>query len=318
MRRVAWWLVVAIALAATAGCSWLPRNDGSEGAPVPAAPAENQLHVVATVYPLAAFAEEVAGDQARVTTLVQAGSDPHSWEPTAATVRAVGDADVFLFNGTGLEPWVDRLLGSVDTPPPAIAVSAALPGQEPDVHDAGEHGHGDPHVWLDPVLAQQQVAVIAEALAEADPANGALYADNARRLQQKLRDLDGDFRTLAACPEQTIVITSPYFTHPAARYGLQVIAATTNSGHDTELRPGELARLISDMRAANIRHIFAETADDRMANTIARETDGTVLVLHPLESLTRIEQAAGADYFTLMEANLNNLRTGLGCAAAGG
>lgn len=280
-------------------------------APTPAPAASggvDRLQVTATVYPLAWFAKQIGGDRADVTTLVPAGQDPHAWEPTPGVIRALRDSDLFIYNGAGLEPWAERLLTSADAPQlHAVAASAAL-----GVADE----HADPHVWLDPVLAQQQVTAIAAAMAAADPAGRDTYDANAARLRGELAALDQQWQTLAACPQRTIVMTGQYFTHPAERYGLTVVTAGAG-GHEAEPRPGALAKLVSEMRASGIRYVLAESAHDRTAATISEETGAAVLVLHPLERLTEAERAEGHDYMTLMQMNAANLRKALGCEAEG-
>lgn len=316
VRLAALGLLLAVAIA---GCNWPWQRSGASSPPPPTPGLAPRLQVVASMYPLAWFAEQVAADRADVTLLLPGGADPHTWEPTAATVRLLTEADVFIYNSADLEPWAARLLTTAGrTDMPTVAAAEGLTDIDEEAGHAGDgHEHGtDPHVWLDPVLAQQQAAAIAAALAAADPAGAQAYEQNAAALQARLAQLDADYATLASCPERTIVIATPYFSHPAARYGLQQLAASSSGGHDAELRPGALARLIGEMRAAGIRYVFAETADDRTAQTVARETGASVLVLHPLERLTQAEREAGLDYIAIMEQNLANLRTGLGCAAA--
>lgn len=323
-RMAACGLLLAIALA---GCNWPWLRPDDRQPPVqhappgsPASGAPRGLQVVATIYPLAWFAEQVAGELADVTLLVPGGADPHTWEPTAATVRSLAEADVFIYNSAALEPWAERLLKAAGrTDIRTVAAGESLTGSGAVAQELADgHNHeSDPHVWLDPVLAQQQVKVIAAALAAADPDGAATYEQNADAVHRQLAQLDAEFAALTACPERTIVMATPYFTHPAHRYGLQQLAATESGGHDAELRPGMLARLVSDMRRLGLRYVFAETADDRTAQTLARETGAAVLVLHPLERLTAAERQAGLDYMAMMRQNLANLRIGLGCDRTG-
>jgi zinc transport system substrate-binding protein len=68
------------------------------------------------------------------------------------------------------------------------------------------------------------------------------------------------------------------------------------------------------VRSSGATTVYAEPlASPRVARTVSRATDATVAVLDPLEGLTPKELDLGADYFTVMHANLAALRTGLGC-----
>jgi zinc transport system substrate-binding protein len=68
------------------------------------------------------------------------------------------------------------------------------------------------------------------------------------------------------------------------------------------------------MRRQKVTHVFFETlVNTKLAATLAREVGARTLVLNPIEGLTAEQAAAGQTYVTLMDANLANLRTALGC-----
>src|SRR3970282_581281 len=163
-------LRAALALLLTAGCQQSPE------------PGTKPL-VVASVFPLYEFARQVAGDRAKVVSLVPSGVEPHDWEPSPQDIAQVRRARLFVYNGAGFEPWALKLqadlAGKATT---VISATAGLPLQT-----------GDPHVWLDPVLAQSQVETIRAALALADPSGAAVYADNAREFSAKLAGLNDRF-----------------------------------------------------------------------------------------------------------------------------
>jgi zinc transport system substrate-binding protein len=83
---------------------------------------------------------------------------------------------------------------------------------------------------------------------------------------------------------------------------------------EAEPSPAALAAVAELARRRHARYIFFETlVSARLAETLAREIGARTLVLNPIEGLTPEEAAAGRDYVALMEQNLANLRTGLGC-----
>jgi Zinc-uptake complex component A periplasmic len=173
-------LAVAVAaLAALTACQRSREEPAPGGPPKPL--------VIATFYPLYEFARQVGGDGIEVAALVPPGIEPHHWEPAPSDLLRLQRARVFVYNGAGLEPWVDRLLGEI-LPKEVVRVRATdgLPLAEADLplhhgrgHRAGASRSGaralDPHVWLDPRLAAAQVEVIAAALVQADPARAAEY-----------------------------------------------------------------------------------------------------------------------------------------------
>ena len=147
--------VAALGAAATlsigllAGCG----NSAANG-PMPAgsaAPgqADGKVHVVASFYPMADFAGKVGGEHVVVTNLVPAGTEPHEWEPSPQDVAAIGDADLFVYNGAGMEGWVDDVLESIDTSQMqvveasmGIELRAGGHDHDHDADDASEHAHG--------------------------------------------------------------------------------------------------------------------------------------------------------------------------------
>ena len=117
--------------------------------------ASDRLQVVATIYPLGYFAERVGGDRAEVSVLVGSGIEAHGFEPSPSDLLALGDADVIVMNGIGLEPWMDGAIDAIGDDLTAIVVEAADPtrAMEGEVHthgeaegdhdDEGDHGHED-------------------------------------------------------------------------------------------------------------------------------------------------------------------------------
>jgi len=160
--------------------------------------------------------------------------------------------------------------------------------------------NGDAHVWLDPVRYELIVRRIGVAL-HARPA--------ARRLVSRLRALDAEYRRgLAHCARHDIVTSHEAFAYLAQRYGLRQIAVT-GLVPDTEPTPGALNDTIRAVRASGATTVFTEPlVSTRIADTVARETGTHTAVLDPLEG-----QPKHGDYFTVMRANLGELREALGC-----
>jgi zinc transport system substrate-binding protein len=299
---------------ALAGCQQVP-------------PAARPL-VVASFYPLWEFSRQVAGDRAEVVSLVPPGVEPHDWEPAPADIARLERTRVFIFNGAGFEGWVERLLPDLKARG-AIVVEASqglpLVAADPAQHD--DHGHAkghrrgetgkgqlDPHVWLDPVLAQAQVETIRAALSQAEPAHATAFAENAGLFTAALGQLHEAFEHgLARCARRDIVVSHAAFTYLARRYNLLQVPLT-GLAPESEPSPADLAAVARFARRHKVRYVFFETlVSAKLAETLAREVGATTLVLNPIEGLTRDEVATGKDYRALMEANLTNLRRALEC-----
>lgn len=251
-------------------------------------------NVVAAFYPLAYAAEQVGGQNVHVTNMTPAGAEPHDLELSPADVAAVKNAGLVLLMGHGFQPQLERAARS------ASGESLSLL-DTPGIDRRGN----DPHVWLDPLRYAMLIRVIGNAL-HAEPA--------ADRLVARLHALDRRYRTgLAHCARREIVTSHAAFGYLAQRYGLRQVSVEGLSP-EAEPAPHELARVIARARASGATTVFAEPlASSRVARTVSRETGTTVTVLDPLEGLTPRALTRGADYFTVMRANLAALRRGLGC-----
>jgi zinc transport system substrate-binding protein len=164
------------------------------------------------------------------------------------------------------------------------------------------------------VLAQAQVEALRGALARTDPDGAAAYADNARRFTERLAALHQSFEQgLAQCERRDVVVSHAAFGYLTRRYRLSQVPVMGLSP-EAEPSPAELAAIVRFVRRHKVRTIFFETlVSSRLAETLAREVGAQSRVLNPVEGLTREEAAAGKDYVRLMEDNLANLRTALGC-----
>jgi zinc transport system substrate-binding protein len=261
-------VLILIASIALAGCT--ARVPGSE-----------RTQVVASFYPLAFAAEQVAPG-ADVHDLTPPGVEPHDLELPPREIERIRDADAVLYLGDGFQP----------------AVEDALSGAQGTTVDLLPHGTDDPHVWLAPLEFAKLVERTARAL-----------GGDAGPLVSRLDALDAEYRAgLADCDRRTIVVSHAAFGHLADAYGLTQVALS-GLAPEAEAGPRDLERTAEEVRDEGVTTVFVEPlAPRREAETIARETDTELAVLDPIEGATD-----GGDYFSLMRANLAALRQALGC-----
>jgi zinc transport system substrate-binding protein len=268
--------------------------------------------VVTTLYPLEYFAQRIGGDKVSVTNLLKPGADSHSFEPTPDDIRKLDAADVIIYNGSGLEPWVGRALSAMgsDSKQRLIIETIAEWTHENDDVEI------DPHIWLDPLKAIEQVKLIRDSLISTNPEGAATYTANAANLLTELLSLHQAYSNgLVKCTNNQFVASHAAFGHLAERYGIEQIPI---SGLSPEAEPGpaDLARIADAALEMGVNYVMVEPIiSAAYAETLAKEINAQLLPLHPLESLTSEESESGEDYFSIMKANLVNLRLALECTA---
>jgi zinc transport system substrate-binding protein len=277
----------AVFLATAAGCGGSSPAAGSK-----------QSGVVAAFYPLAWAAGRITGEP--VTNLTPPGAEPHDIELTPKQVAAIQQAKVVLYLSHGFQPAVeDAVRGATGTRFDALA------GQSLRAGTGDEAGKTDPHVWLDPIRFAAIVTRLGVTLGH--PARGRALAARIRALDQEYR------RGLQQCRLREFISSHAAFAYLAQRYGLHMLAIT---GVDPESEPSaqSLARLAALVREKHIGTVFFEKLiSPKLAQTVAREAGAQTAVLDPIEGLTPAEQRAGADYLTIMHANLRQLEKALAC-----
>ena len=75
-------------------------------------PQEEKLTVLTSFYPYHEFTKNVAGDFAEVKSFMPSGVEAHDWEPRAQEIQSLKDADVFVYNGLGMEAYIENIIES--------------------------------------------------------------------------------------------------------------------------------------------------------------------------------------------------------------
>lgn len=284
----------------------------------PSQDSASQPQVLAAEAFLADIAQNVAGERLQVQTLLPAGVDPHSFEPTPKDVARLAQSRVIIINGAGLEEgWLGRLLEQAGGQQVLIQAAEGLPFRQPSpqelaAHDEGEvsdhHEAGDPHFWLDPLSVIHYVENIQAGLSQADPAGAEVYARNAQAYIAQLQELDSWIRQQVAQipPERRLLVTNhESFGYFADRYGFRVVGAVMPSV-STGASPSaqQMAHLIETIRQTGAPAIFVEiSANPALARQIGQEAGVKVVDNLFTHSLTGPEGPAPT-YLAMMRHNV--------------
>ncbi len=287
----------------------------------------HSFRVVASFFPYAEFAREIAQENASIITLVPSGVEPHDFEPTPRDIEKLYQADVVIINGAGIDAWAEKLSPELIRRGIRVVRMAdtvdLLPSQNEQSDDtvSGEGNVGghdestfDPHFWLDPVLAKIQVQRIIETFSEADPVHKEQYESHGAAMSQELQSLHEEYTSgLHECRLRSVITSHDAFTYLAKRYTLEVISIAGLSPN-TEPSPKRLVEIANVVRERNIGYIFFETlSSPKLSQTLARETGVETLVFNPIEGGMMDENGVSETYFSLMRQNLNHLRIALEC-----
>lgn len=239
----------------------------------------------------------------------------HDYQLSAADMKALSRADVFLINGAGMESYLQMAMEAL---PQLTVVDASreielLPLDDDDDddeddhdhhgHDGHDHGEWNAHIWLDAGNAAAMTANLAEGLAAALPQHAQAIAGNRDAFIARLRALDDELRTGLQPAEGCALVTFheafPYF---AKAYGLKIAAVINREPNDT-LSPRSLANLVLTIRELGNPPLFTEPLyGDLAASTVAAETGAPIYSLDPV--VTGPAQPPLTYYEDCMRANM--------------
>ena len=275
-----------------------------------AAAAEDRLRIATVNYPLAYFAERIAGDRATVTFAAPADEDPAFWQPSVDALLAYHDADIIALNGAGYAKWLataalprGRLL---DTGAAYADRLITLKGATHSHGPAGEHSHAGTAftTWLDFDQAAAQARAIADRLARLRPGEAKLFEDRLQGLIADLKALDNRLRKVVGTAPPPLLASHPVYDYLARRYGLEIHAVLFEpDSHPDKEQWAELTAL-KDRHGARFM-LWEDAPLDRTRRAL--EDQGiAVIVFQPLGN-----QPEDGDFLTAMNANIDRLGTAL-------
>ena len=258
-------------------CLWLTTSCEKKGQNRQAL-AERKLNVVTTVAPITSIVENVAGDSVKITGIIPEGINSHTFEPIPSDSKLLAAADLIILNGLELETPTLRLAQANLKKAASIFSLGDKTIQQSDyIYDFSfpkEHGHPNPHLWLNPEYAMRFATLVRDELTRLDAKNKHTYEDNTARFLKQLEALDQAIKDASATiPSNNRRLLTyhdswPYF---ARRYGFQVIGAVQPSDF-AEPSPKEVIRLIEQIRKEKVPAVFgSEVFPSPVLEQIAKE-----------------------------------------------
>ena len=294
--------------------------------------ASGKTKIVTTIFPLYDWTRQILAGRVKdveLTMLLDSGADLHNYQPTVEDMARIADCDLFIYVGGESDKWVNDALKEVANKNRrtlnlmetfggfggSLREEELLPGMTPEEEDEDETAY-DEHIWLSLRNASACCGMIAQTLEAMDVVTRA--ESGVDEYAAELLALDAQYReAVDAAPLKSVLFADRFpFRYLTDDYGLDAYAAFQGCSAETEASFETIAFLSATLDELQLPAVLTtETADKRIAETVIRTSgraDAQILALNSMQSVTAADVAAGADYLSIMETNLDVLRQALG------
>ena len=278
-------------------------------------PEEVKPFIAVTSFPLYEICTHLLEDKIEVKKLIPFGVETHAYTPSVKTMTQVNNAELFVYNGLGMETWITQTYDNALDMSQFVKLNAV----EQDAHcnhekDEHEHSHGesDPHYWLDTENMIRMTLVLAQKLEKRFPElketiekNEVVYIDTLKTLNTQYE------QRLKTCKFREIVVNHNAFGYLAHKYDFHTHFLTGLSP-DEQVSAKKMTELASFVKEESIKTIFFESfVSPKMAETLSKETGAKVESLQPLANVTQEESKKG--YVFIMQENLEKISNAMEC-----
>ena len=275
-----------------------------------------KISVVTTIFPYYDFARSVSKGTCDVDMLLKPGSDVHSFEPTPSDILKIRNADFFIYNGGESDEWVDSILESLgDTDKPVVMKMTdyvkPLTEMDADHHAEDEE---DEHIWTSLDNAKTLVSKISDEVSKLDSKNKSIYYRNGLDYIEKINKVQSEIEnTVNSSKSKKIVVGDRFpLLYFATEFSLDWECAFPGCSTETEPSLDRLSKLTDTIEKDKIKTILKlEMSENKVADTLADETNTKVRTFYSAESVSKEEFANNITYVDLMERNNNALKEAL-------
>ncbi|NKJ47935.1 cation ABC transporter substrate-binding protein [Burkholderia sp. SG-MS1] len=272
--------------------------------------ADAKIPVVAAENFYGDVVQQLGGDRVDVTSILNnPDQDPHLFEASPKTARALQHASLVIYNGADYDPWMAKLLAASQGAKRTTIVAAGLTGRK-----SGDN----PHLWYDPATMPKVARAVSDALVAADPAHKSAYDANLAKFLASLKPIDAKVAELhgryAGVP---VTATEPVFGYMSDAVGLTMrnqrfqLAAM----NDTEASAADIAAFERDLREKRVRVlIYNSQATEALTQRMLKLAQQSQV---PTMSVTET-QPAGKTYQTWMLTQLDALSAALAAGDTNG
>ena len=288
---------------------------------------QKRLSIAVTFNAMEELTKAIVKEVADVSLIIPEGMEPHEAEPTPQNLAFLANADVLIYNGLGMEFYLEKVLKAVNNK--NLVLVEATKGVKPimiEDHDEDEdededeehedhhheeeehhhhhhHGNTDPHAWLSLQASRIMVKNIEATLSKLDKKNAKTYSKNANLYIKSIDKLYSEYaKKFKNLKNKTLVTSHAAFAYLCRDFGL-VQNSITDVFAEGEPNAKQLVELVEYCKKHGVKTIFSEeVANQALAQTLSNEVGGKVIKIYTIET-----NEDGISYIKRMEENLKRI-----------
>ena len=276
-------------------------------------PVSQEPFVAVTNFPLYEIATKLLGDEVKVEKLIPFGVESHTYRPSVKTMALITKAELFIYSGLGMEPWINRTYANGLDMSQFVKLRAIEEEHEGhEAHEGHSHHGKDPHYWLNIDNMIDMTFLLSQKFQAHFPKSKQKIETNAKTYIEALKALKKSYdERLKSCQRREIVVNHNAFAYLGEQYDFRSFCITGLSP-DEQASAKKMTEIANLVKKEKIPVVFFESfVSDKVALTIAKETNTQVQSLQPLANVTQEEAKKG--YIKLMEENLAKLAKAMSC-----
>lgn len=277
---------------------------------------DKKVSVVATIFPYYDFAKNIGGDKVNAELLIPAGSDIHSFEPTAQDIKKIQDCDLFIYNGGESDTWVDTILQSLDKEnmPQIMKMTTYVTGirEQDDQHNFGDED--DEHIWLSLNNASNICGHIQSMLQSIDSSDTQTFKDNFTKYTNEISSVRQSIETVVkSSPKDRIIVGDRFpLIYFVDEFNIRWDCAFPGCSTETEPSLEKMTSLESKIKDNKYKAIIKlANSGNKVADTLAEDTGVKVVTFYDCENVSKKDIDFGETYTTLMAKNATAIKEAL-------
>lgn len=332
-------LAALIAIASITACSFSstqnPINSTNTN-PATEVKTESKPLVVVTNSVVCDLAKQIAGDTIDLKCLIEAGTDPHLYQPKPEDRKAIDSAKLVLYGGYDFEPSLIKLIKASSSNAPKLAVNeVAVP--IPLIAEKGhDHDHRqeinkadqvaksseknakevDPHVWSDAQNGIKIAQSISKSLIALRPDQSETYTKNTAKIVAELEQLDIWIKAqIATIPADSrkLVTTHEALGYYAKAYSIPIEGALNGISTEEQPTPTRVKELVDVIKSSKVPMIFTELSiNPKLINVVAKEANVKVSERELYTDGLGAKGSEAETYTAMLIANTRTIVEGLG------